>query len=81
MPEIERVLNSTTWYKSLPFARKPKVDFVDPKDVNRVVDTTGELNSPQDITPMGLANLGLDIIDNGSTAENVLQRLSRTLSI
>jgi len=81
LPEIERVLTSTTWYKNLPFARKPKVDFVDPKDVNRVVDTTGELNSPQDITPMGLANLGLDIIDSGSATENVLQRLSRTLSI
>ena len=81
LPEIERVLTSTSWYKNLPFARKPKVDFVDPKDVNRVVDKTGELNSPQDITPMGLANLGLDIIDTGSLTENVLQRLSRTLSI
>ncbi len=82
LPEIERVLTSTTWYKSLPFARKPKIDFVDPKDVNRVIDKTGELNSPQDITPMGLANLGLDIIGTDTTTtENVLQRLSRTLSI
>jgi len=81
LPEIERVLTSTTWYKELPFARRPKVDFVDPKDVNRVIDKTGELNSPQDITPMGLANLGLDIIDTGGLTENVLARLSRTLSI
>jgi len=30
---------------------------------------------------MGLANLGLDIIGSQSLGENILQRLSRTLSV
>lgn len=81
LPEIERALSSTTWYKNIGFARKPKVDFVTPKEVNRVIDKTGELTSPQDITPMGLANLGLDNVETGNLAENVLQRLNRTLSL
>lgn len=81
LPEIKEALSTSAWYKSLPFTRKPAIDFVQPKQVNRVLDKTGELNSPQDITPMGLANLGLDIVGSQSLGENVLQRLSRTLSL
>ncbi|MBA3679312.1 rod shape-determining protein [Candidatus Saccharibacteria bacterium] len=81
LPEIKEALTHGDWYKSLPFTRKPTIDFVKPSQVNRVIDKTGKLNSPQDITPMGLANLGLDIIGSGSAGENMLQRLSRTLSL
>lgn len=81
LPEIKHALSNTDWYKSLPFTRKPTIDFVKPTEVNRVIDRTDQLNSPQDITPMGLANLGLDIIGSQSAGENMLQRLSRTLSL
>jgi len=81
LPEIKKALTSGDWYKSSAFARKPTIDFVRPEDVNRVRDSTGKLNSPQDITPMGLANLGLDIIGSQTLGENILQRLSRTLSV
>jgi cell division protein FtsA len=81
LPEIRKTLSKDDWYKNSAFARKPTVDFVSPKEVNRVKDATGKLNSPQDITPMGLANLGLDIIGSQSLGENILQRLSRTLSV
>lgn len=81
LPEIKKALAGSAWYKNLAFARRPKIDFVSPSEVNRVIDKTGKLNSPQDITPMGLANLGLDIIGTESIGENVLQRLSRTLSL
>ncbi len=80
LPEIKKILQ-TDWYKDLPFARKPKIDFVAPADVNRVLDHTGRLTSPQDITPMGLANLALDIVGSEAKGEQLLQRLSRTLSI
>lgn len=81
LPEIKHALMHDHWYKGLPFTRKPTIDFVKPSQVNRVVDKTGKLNSPQDITPMGLANLGLDIVGTSSAGENMLQRLSRTLSL
>lgn len=80
LPEIKEALLSD-WYKELPFARKPKIDFVAPSDVNRVIDHTGKLKSPQDITSMGLANLALDIVGAEPKGEQLLQRLSRTLSI
>jgi cell division protein FtsA len=81
LPEIKQALAHDHWYKSLPFTRKPTVDFVKPKEVNRVIDSTGELTSPQDITPMGLANLALDIVGAETVGENILQRMSRTLSV
>lgn len=80
LPEIKKILQ-TEWYKELPFARKPKIDFVAPGDVNRVLDHTGRLTSPQDITSMGLANLALDIVGSEPKGEQLLQKLSRTLSI
>lgn len=81
LPEIKKALSGSDWYKNSAFARKPTIDFVSPKDVNRVIDSTGKLNSPQDITSMGLANLALDIVGSQTIGENILQRLSRTLSV
>ena len=81
LPEIKQALAHSDWHKSSAFARKPSVDFISPNEVNRVIDSTGKLNSPQEITPMGLANLGLDIVGSQSLGENILQRLSRTLSV
>lgn len=81
LPEIKKALSGSAWYKNLAFARRPKIDFVSPSEVNRVIDKTAKLTSQQDITPMGLANLGLDIVGTETIGENVLQRLSRTLSL
>lgn len=81
LPEIKKALESPEWQKKLPFARKPKIDFVSPEEVSRVVDTTGKLINQQDITPMGLANLGLDIVGSENLSESIIQRLSRTLSL
>lgn len=81
LPEIKKALSGSDWHKGLPFVRKPSVNFVMPKDVNHVLDKTDTLHSPQDITPMGLANLGLDVVGTESLGESVLARLSKTLSI
>ncbi|HEX7259564.1 MAG TPA: cell division FtsA domain-containing protein [Candidatus Saccharimonadia bacterium] len=78
LPEIMQALKSD-WYKELPFARKPIISHIQPSMVSRVVDKTGQLTSYADITPMGLANLGLDVLNTGSISESVLQKLSKTL--
>lgn len=59
LPEIKQVLSSIEWTDHLPFSRPPQVSFLQPKDITRVTDQTGELNNPQDITPLGLVNLVL----------------------
>lgn len=78
LPQITTALKGD-WYKNLPFARKPIVSHISPDQVSRVIDKTGKLTSYADITPMGLANLGLDVINTGSLSESMLQKLSKTL--
>lgn len=79
LPEITAALKGSKWYKSLPFARKPMVSHIAPGEVNRVKDLTGQLTSYADITPMGLANLGLDVINTGSITEGLLAKLSKAI--
>jgi hypothetical protein len=73
-------LKGSTWYKSLPFARKPVVAHISPDEVTRVTDKTGKLTSYADITPMGLANLGLDTAQGGTVTESLIKKLSRAIS-
>ncbi len=69
LPEIKKVLSNIEWAEHLPFSRPPQVSFLQPKDITRVTDQTGELNNPQDITPLGLVNL---VLLNSAEQEKVL---------
>lgn len=79
LPEIAQALKGSSWYKNLPFARKPTVNHISPSEVTRVKDTTGKLTSYADITPMGLANLGLDVVNTGSITEGLMQKLTKAM--
>ncbi len=74
LPGIKRALASSEWVKNLPFAKAPQVSFLQPRDVVRIVDSTGELRNPQDVTPMGLANLALDIASEERVLAGILKR-------
>ncbi len=80
LPQIMQILKTSTWHKSLPFARKPIVRHISPSEVTRVIDKTGELTSYDAITPMGLANLGLDVINTGSVTESIISKLAKAVS-
>lgn len=75
LPEIKEVLSDSDWYKDLPFAKKPTVSFIKPSDVVNIVDETGKIADQQDITPMGLANL---VVEMGE--EDVLPSLMRKIT-
>jgi cell division protein FtsA len=79
LPEIAAALKGKDWYKNLPFARKPVVSHISPDEVARVRDETGKLTSYADITPMGLANLGLDIVSTGRVSDNIMNRISKAI--
>ena len=80
LPQIAEALKGKEWYKSLPFARKPVVNHISPSEVTRVVDKTGKLTSFADITPMGLANLGLDQVGGETTTDTLVRKLARAIS-
>ncbi len=75
LPGIREALLSDEWTKTLPFAKKPQVSYLQPQDIIRISDATGELNNPQDITPIGLANLALlDHIEEEKMLSSILKR-------
>lgn len=74
LPGIKKALLSSAWRKNLPFAKSVEVSFLQPKDVANIVDETHQLRDPQDITPMGLANLALDLTGKESVITGILRR-------
>lgn len=79
LPDIEEILNKTQWSPSLPFARRPSVHFIKPQDVENIVDQTGELTNPWDITPMSLGNLAIDLVGEEVAIDNILNRIVTNL--
>jgi len=75
LPEIEETLNTAKWSSNLPFARRPTVNFIRPQDVENIVDQTGELKNPWDITPMSLANLAIDLVGEEAVMDSILNRI------
>ncbi|MDD3487144.1 MAG: cell division FtsA domain-containing protein [Candidatus Moranbacteria bacterium] len=74
LPGIRKSLLSGNWIKNLSFAKAPSVSFLQPKDVANIEDTTNMLKDPQDITPMGLANLALEFVGEEKVMSSMLRR-------
>jgi len=74
LPGIKKALMNLEWIRNLPFAKQPTVSFLQPKDVANIEDVTGLLRDPQDVTPMGLANLALDLAGEEKVLSGMLRR-------
>ena len=74
LPGIKKALLSSQWTKNLPFVKELEVNFLQPKDVVNIFDETRELKDPQDITPMGLANLALEAVSEEKVLAGILRR-------
>jgi cell division protein FtsA len=79
LPDLKRALEDATWSASLPFAKAPEVQYIKPGDVRQVVDTTGKLGSTQDVTPMALANIALELVGYETVGGNAVSSLLRNL--
>jgi cell division protein FtsA len=79
LPGVKKALLSSDWIHNLPFAKAPSVNYLQPKDVTRIKDATNELKNPQDVTPMGLANLVLDVTGEEKVMAGILRRVLQTM--
>ncbi len=61
LPGISQVIMQSDWVQRLAFMGTPQVGFLQPQDVRRVEDATGALVDPQDVTPMGLVHVAMDL--------------------
>ncbi len=75
LPDIGKYLEKESWTGELPFSRSPKVRFIKPQDVTSIVDKTGFLVDQQDITPMGLANIAIDLAGEEEVLSGVLRKV------
>ena len=71
--EIKEILNESKWYKKLHFARAPQATYMKPTDLENVIDETKSLKDQQDITPMALVNVGIELAGE----ETVMQKIMR----
>jgi cell division protein FtsA len=79
LPDILEALNTKKWSKKLPFAKRPNVHFINPKDVVNITDSTGKLTKIQDVTPMALANLAIELAGDETISDNLLNGLVKSL--
>lgn len=80
---LTKELESSDWYRKLPFARKPSIHFITPEAVIGITDATESLRDHTFVTAMGLLRVGLDTIaQNGDGTEESLQsKMNRLLRI
>ncbi len=76
-------LESSDWYRRLPFARKPSIHFIKPEAVIGITDMTDGLHDHTFVTAMGLLRVGLDTIaQNGELADGTVQsKINRLLRV
>lgn len=79
LPDIKKILENSDWIEDLPFAKKPKVNFIRPRDVASVLDETQSLDDPQDITPMALANMAIDLAGTPSVISGTIDKVVDSL--
>lgn len=81
LPEIKDILEEHDWHKKLNFPRKPQVKYLLPKNISHIKDESGVLDSAADITPMALANIGMEIMVEEKILTKMLQKVVRLMQV
>jgi cell division protein FtsA len=79
---LMKELQESSWYRNLPFTRKPMVRHIRPEQVSGITDTTGKVNDHTYITAMGLLRVGLDTLQfNGTSSGSIREKIDRMLQV
>lgn len=79
LPELKQALKSKSFFENLMFASPLKVKSMMPSDVTQIRDTTGNLTTPQDVTPMALASLALPLAGEETMISSMLRKVVRMM--
>lgn len=80
LDEIQRALADVEWTRSLPFSSPIQMSFLNPTDVKRMSDATHELTTPQDVTPLSLASLALEMMGEEKVLSGILRRTAKKIN-
>ncbi len=81
LPEIRDALASERFWRRLPFARPPEVLVTGPSDIETIVDSTDLLVDQQDVTPMGLAYMAIELQAAEDPLEVALRRVLKAMRV
>jgi cell division protein FtsA len=79
LPDLKEALEKKKWTKVLPFAKQPEVLYIKPAQVSNIIDRTEMLTSPQDVTPMALANIAIDLVGTETAVGGTMNKILRGL--
>jgi len=84
LPGVKNILKKEAivrqWWEKFPFSQSPQVGFIMPGHIENIVDQTNNLNGPEDVTPLALASLTLEIAtDQDKVLTPVLRRIVRIM--
>lgn len=75
LPEIKSALNNRKWHKKLPFKRAPQASYLNPKNLRGIIDETNTIKEREDIIPLGLVNLGVELSGEEKIVQKVLRKV------
>lgn len=82
LAQLTEALKTQTWYKELPFTRKPVIELVEPDQVIDINDTTGRVTDHTLITALGLLRVGYDtIIGSEGSGSRLKEKFNKILSV
>jgi len=75
-------LENSSWYRELPFTKKPIISHITPGQVVGINDTTGDIIDHTFITALGLLRVGLDtILQDNTKGGSIRQQIDRMLRV
>lgn len=81
LPEITAALENHSWIGELPFPKPPSVTVMNPKQIPHMKDLTKRLTDAQDVTPMALANVGVEYVNDENLMGKLLKKVVRLIQI
>ncbi len=80
LPDIMAYLSKSNWYQDLPFPQAPRVSYITPQDISGVIDTTESLTTQQDVTPLALARIGVELLGEESAMGRMVRQVTRIIA-
>jgi cell division protein FtsA len=82
LPELVNELRKNMWAEGLPFEHQPRARLLTPGDAHSLIDTTGQLLSPQDVGPLALANHALRVeTEERDTVNGVMRGVLKAMKV
>ncbi len=81
LSQLVTALETSDWYKELPFTKRPTVQHIKPSDVIGIEDVSDKVTDHTFITAMGLLRVGYDTIISGNDSDSIKEKVNRILRI